>query len=93
MFKRKEKQSLLEARTKALKNAEREVKELTGENKELKQIRLQEVRNNTKILEQSNKKTELIKRITDLVNGNKYNNEKAVLKTIKELISDFDSQN
>lgn len=86
MFKIKEKQSLLEARTKALKNAEREVKEL-------KQIRLQEVRNNTKILEQSNKKTELIKRITDLVNGNKYNNEKAVLKTIKELISDYQSQN
>ena len=93
MFKRKEKQRLLEARTKALKNAEREVKELTEENKELKQIRLQEVRNNTKILEQSNKKTELIKRITYLVNGNKYNNEKAILDTIKELISDFDSQN
>ncbi|WP_300903377.1 hypothetical protein [uncultured Clostridium sp.] len=86
MFKRKEKQSLLEARTKALKNAEMEIKEL-------KQIRLQEVRNNTKILEQNNKKTELIKRITDLVNSNKYNNEKAFIRRIKELISDYQSQN
>lgn len=86
MFKRKEKQSLLEARTKALKEAEREIVEL-------KQIRLQEVRNNTKILEQNNKKAELIKRITDLVNSNKYNNEKAVLNKIKELISDSQSQN
>jgi len=86
MFKRNEKQSLLEARTKALKEAEKEIQEL-------KEIRLQEVRNNTKILEQNNKKVELIKRITDLVNSNKYNNEKAVLNKIKELISDYQSQN
>lgn len=86
MFKRNEKQSLLEARTKALKEAEKEIQEL-------KEIRLQEVRNNTKILEQSNKKVELIKRITNLVNSNKYNNEKAVLCKIKELIYDSKSEN
>lgn len=89
----KEIQSLIKARNKSLRNAENKVKELIEENKELKQIRLQEVRNNTKILEQSNKKAELIERITHLANGNKYSNEKAILKTIKELISDFDSQN
>ena len=89
----KEIQSLIKARNKSLINAENKVQELTKENRELKQIRLQEVRNNTKILEQSNKKTELIKRITDLVNENKYSNEKAILNIIKELISDYHSQN
>ncbi len=86
MFRRKEKQSLLEAREKALKEAEKEIQEL-------KQLRLQELRNNTKILEQNNKKVKLIKRITDLVNSNKYNNEKAVLNKIKELILDYQSEN
>ncbi len=89
----KEIKSLIKARNKSLINAENKVQELTKENRELKQIRLQEVRNNTKILEQSNKKTELIKRITDLVNGNKYSNEKAILNIIKELILDYHSQN
>lgn len=95
MFNRKTKelQSLLEARTKALNKAEKIIKDKDIEIKELKQIRLQEVRNNAKILEQNNKKTEFITRIIDLVNSNKYNNEKAVLNKIKELISDFDSRN
>lgn len=63
------------------------------ENKQLKEIRLFEVRNNAKILEQNNVKAELIKRITDLANANKYNNEKAVLDKIKELVSDYQSIN
>lgn len=85
MFKIKEKQSLLEARTKALKRAEREIKEL-------KQIRLQEVRNNTKILKQNNKKTELINKIIKELYSNVKTNEQKVRK-IKELISDHESQN
>lgn len=89
----KEIKSLLKARNKSLINAENKIQELTKENRELKQIRLQEVRNSTKILKQSNKKTELINRITDLANGNKCNNEKAVLNTIKELVNDYQSQN
>lgn len=93
MFRRKEKQSLLEARTKALKNAEGRIEELKMENKELRQLRLQEVRNNTKILEQDNKKTELINRFERLLNSNKYNNEKAVLNKLKELVSDYQSIN
>lgn len=63
------------------------------ENNQLRQIRLMEVRNNTKILEQNKIKTDLIKRITNLVDANKHNNEKAVLDKIKELISDYHSQN
>lgn len=36
---------------------------------------------------------ELINRIKMLVTSNKYNNEKAVLNKIKELISDYHDQN
>lgn len=91
--KTKELQRLLEARTKSLNKAEEIIKDIKIENKELKQIRLQEVRNNTKILEQNNKNTEFITRIIDLVNSNKYNNEKAVLNKIKELADDYQSIN
>lgn len=95
MFNRKtnELRSLLEARTKALNKAEKIIKDIKIENRELKQIRLQEVINNTKILEQNNKNTEFITRIIDLVNSNKYNNEKAVLNKIKELADDYQSIN
>lgn len=72
---------------------EAEITELKTENKELKEIRLLEVRNNTKILQQNNKKTEFLNRITDLITSNKYNNEKAVLNKIKELVSDYQSLN
>lgn len=71
----------------------RQLRNARLENKQLKEVRLIEVRNNTKILEQNNKKTELINRISSLINSNKYNNEKAVLSKIKELISDYQSQN
>jgi len=86
MFRKKEKQSLLEARTKALKEAEKKINNLTKENlavhEENKDLRFE-----------NEEQTELIKRITDLVNSNKYNNEKAFIRTIKELISDYQSQN
>lgn len=36
---------------------------------------------------------ELIKRIEGLISSNKYNNEKAVLDKIKELVSDYQSIN
>jgi len=95
MFSRKTKelQSLVDSSRKALKEAEKIIKDLKTENGELKQIRLQEVRNNAKILEQNNKKTELIQRINNLINSNKYNNEKAILNKIKELVDDYQSIN
>ena len=82
-------QSLLNSRTKALKEAEKKIKDLTNEKEQLKEIRLMEVRNNTKILEQNNKKEELIKKISNLLSSNKYNNEKVILNKIKELVRDY----
>ena len=58
---------------------EKQAKALYEENKEL---RFEFEENN-----------ELIKRIEKLVSSNKYNNEKAVLNKIKELVSDYQSLN
>ncbi len=62
------------------------------ENKQLKKIKLLEVRNNTKILEQNNKKTELINNIAKALYCN-VKTDKQKLDKIKELISDYQSQN
>ena len=46
------------------------------------------------ILQNKNKKQqELIIRITNLLEANKYNNEKATLNKIKELVHDYQSTN
>lgn len=89
----KEMQSLINSRTTALKEAESQIdnrnrfiykqqeenKALYEENKELR-FELEE-------------KEELIKRIEDILNSNKYNNEKAIFRTIKELVNDRKSKN
>lgn len=71
----------------------RQLRDIKLENKQLREIRLQEVKNNTKILKQNNKQADLINRVNDLINSNKYNNEKAVLSKVKELVSDYQSIN
>lgn len=86
MFRRKEKQSLIEASREALKNAEKEVSELTKENKALYE-------ENKDLRFEIDELTDFFTRVTKLVNSNKYNNEKAVFNKIKELISDYQSQN
>ena len=62
-----------------IRDMERQAQSLYEENKE---IRFE--------LEESE---ELIKRIERLISSNKYNNEKAVLDKIKELVSDYQSLN
>lgn len=62
-----------------IRDMERQAQSLYEENKE---IRFE--------LEESK---ELIKRIEGLISSNKYNNEKAVLDKIKELVSDYQSIN
>lgn len=86
MFKRKEKQSLIDASRKALKNAEKEVKELTKENKALYE-------ENKELRFENEEQKDLINRIEKLATSNTYNNEKVILSKIKELISDYQSQN
>ena len=71
MFRKNEKQSLIEASREALKNAEKEVSELTKENKALYE-------ENKDLRFEIDELTDFFTRVTKLVNSNKYNNEKAV---------------
>lgn len=91
MFNRKQKE--IKRLNKEYKELKRELEDTKLENRESKEIRLLEVRNSTKILEQNNIKTELINSIKELIEINKYDNEKAVLSKIKELVRDYQSNN
>ncbi len=77
----------------AVEDMQAKINALKEDNKELKAVRLLEVRNSTKISKQNNKKTELISKIKELLEINKYGNEKAVLSKIKELVHDYQSKN
>ncbi len=70
-----------------------ELRDTKLKNKQLEGARFLDVRNNTKILEQNNKKVELIKRIKELLDCNKYNNAELILNKIKELVRDHQSKN
>lgn len=93
MFKRNEKQSLLEARTYSLAKAEERVEELAT----LKNHYKDTAKEQREIIDRQdeiiNKQNDLIKRITVLAESNTYNSEKAILDKIKELVSDYQSLN
>ena len=86
MFKRKEKQSLLEARSKSLERAEKQITEMTQENLVL-------YKENKELNVENEEQKELIHRIINLLNANKYNNEKVFLDKLKELVNDYQSKN
>lgn len=93
MFRRKEKQSLLEARTRALVNAERKIED--------RNILIANMERQAEILYKENKELgnklnvaeEIIDRIIKLANANKYNNEKIFFNKIIELVHDYQSTN
>ena len=90
---KKEIQSLINSRTKALKKAEsqidnrnrfiykqqEEMDKLKQENKDLR-FELEEY-------------DEFVERLERFLNSNKYNNEKSTLNKIKELVNDYQSRN
>ena len=75
----KNQEAMIHNRDILIGDMEKQAKALYEENKDLRFE-----------LEENN---ELIKRIEKLVSSNKYNNEKAVLNKIKELVSDYQSLN
>lgn len=75
----KNQEAMIHNRDILIGDMEKQAKALYEENKDLRFE-----------LEENN---ELIKRIEKLVSSNKYNNEKAVLNKIKELVSDYQSIN
>ena len=89
----KEMQSLINSRTRALKLAEIKIKNrniLIGDMEKQAEALYEE---NKEIRFELEESKQLIKRIERLISSNKYNNEKAVLDKIKELVNDYQSQN
>jgi len=101
MFKKtKELQSLVDESKKALKDAERKIEDrniliadLQKQNKELTNENIAVHEENKDLRFENDEQKELIDRITKIATANSYNNEKAILSKIKELISDYQSQN
>lgn len=71
----------------------RQVKELSDENKELKDIRVIANHNNTVLINKNQKQDAILKEITKLTEINSYRNEKVILAKIKELVCDYQSKN
>lgn len=94
MFRKtKELQSLVNASRKALKDAESKIEnrniliaDLTKENLAIHE-------ENKDLRFENEEQKELIDRIAKVATANAYNNEKAILGRIKELILDYHSQN
>ena len=101
MFKKvKELQSLVNASRKNLKDAESRIKnrnmliaDLQNKNNELTKENIAVHEENKELRFENKEQADLIKRISNLVSLNKYNNEKVFLNKIKELVSDYQSLN
>lgn len=101
MFRKtKELQSLVNASRKNLKEAESKVENrnilianLQKKNEELSNENIAVHEENKDLRFENEEQKELIDRISRIATANTYNNEKAILGKIKELISDYQSQN
>lgn len=101
MFRKiRELQSLVDASRKNLKDAERKVEnrniliaDLQKKNEELSNENIAVHEENKDLRFENEEQGELIDRIKRIATSNAYNNEKAILGKIKELISDNESQN
>lgn len=90
---KKEMQSLIVSRTKALKEAESQIDNrnrfIYKQQEELDKLKQE----NKELRFELEEREDLIKRIESILNSNKYNNEKSALNKIKELVNDYQSQN
>lgn len=71
----------------------RQVRDLSFENKQLKDLRKQEVHNNTILVKENMKLQDLLKDVADRTIACPVDSEKIVLNKIKELVRDYQSQN
>ena len=69
------------------------IADLQKKNEELSNENIAVYEENKDLRFENEEQKELIDRIKRIATSNAYNNEKAILGKIKELISDFDSQN
>ena len=71
----------------------RQVRDLSLKNKELKELRKQEVHNNTILVKENMKLQDLLKDVADRTVACPVDSEKIVLGKIKELVRDYQSKN
>lgn len=71
----------------------RQVRDLSFENEQLKNLRKQEVHNNTILVKENMKLQDLLKDVADRTIACPVDSEKVVLNKIKELVRDYQSQN
>lgn len=71
----------------------RQVRDLSFENKQLKDLRKQDVHNNTILKKENTKLQKLLKDVADRTIACPVDSEKIVLNKIKELVRDYQSQN
>ena len=64
----------------------REVRDLNADNKELRELRKEAIHNNTILIEKNNELTKTNKAVYKLATSNTYDNEKIILRKIKELV-------
>ena len=69
------------------------IADLQKKNEELSNENIAIYEENKELRFENDEQKELIDRITKIATANSYNNEKAILGKIKELISDYQSQN
>lgn len=101
MFRKtKELQSLANASRKNPKDAERKVEnrnilivDLQKKNEELSNENIAVYEENKDLRFENEEQKEFINRISKIATANSYNNEKAILDKIKELVNDYQSNN
>ena len=71
----------------------RQVRDLSFENKQLKDLRKLDVHNNTILTKENTKLQKLLKDVADRTIACPVNSEKIVLNKIKELVRDYQSKN
>ena len=74
-------------------NLARQLRDLSFENKQLKDLRKVDVHNNTILTKENTKLQKLLKDVADRTIACPVDSEKIVLNKIKELVRDYQSQN
>lgn len=93
MFKRKYLEKVIEIKTSEISKLENELENARHNNVILIKENLTIKEENKDLRFENEEQLDLIKRIDKLVSFNKYNNEKAVLNKIKELVKESQSIN
>ena len=93
MLKRKYLEKVIEIKTSEISKLENELENAKHNNEILIKENLTIKEENKDLRFENKEQLDLIKRIENLIDSNRYNNEKAILDKIKELVRDYQSIN